>query len=104
MSLWTTVILASILSFAIKFSGYLVPQTLLEKHRFTRVTNLLTVAMLAALVAVQTLAVGQSIEIDARVPAVIVAAILFALRVPFIIVVIVAGVVAVLLRNLGWMA
>lgn len=104
MSLWTTVILASILSFAIKFSGFLVPQTMLEKPRFTRVTNLLTVAMLAALVAVQTLAVGQSIEIDARVPAVIVAAILFALRVPFIIVVIVAGVVAVVLRNVGWMA
>lgn len=104
MSLWTTVILASILSFAIKFSGFLVPQTMLEKPRFTRVTNLLTVAMLAALVAVQTLAVGQSIEIDARVPAVIVAAILFALRVPFIIVVIVAGVVAVVFRNVGWMA
>lgn len=104
MSLWTTVIVASVLSFAIKFSGYLVPQSLLEKPRFTRVTNLLTVAMLAALVAVQTLAVGQWIEIDARVPAVIVAAILFAFRVPFIIVVIVAGVIAVVLRNLGWMA
>lgn len=104
MSLWTTVIVASVLSFAIKFSGYLVPQSLLEKPRFTRVTNLLTVAMLAALVAVQTLAVGQWIEIDSRVPAVIVAAILFAFRVPFIIVVIVAGVIAVVLRNLGWMA
>jgi hypothetical protein len=29
---------------------------------------------------------------------------LFALRVPFIIVVAVAGIVAVVLRNLGWMA
>jgi hypothetical protein len=59
--------------------------------------------MLAALVAVQTLAVGQSIEIDARVPAVIVAAIMFALRVPFIIVVIVAGLIAVALRYFGIM-
>ena len=35
---------------------------------------------------------------------VILAAILFSFRVPFIIVVAIAGVVAVVLRNLGWMA
>ena len=77
---------------------------MLEKPKFTRVTNLLTVAMLAALVAVQTLGAGQAIAIDARIPAVIVAAILFSFRVPFIVVVAVAGIVAVVLRNLGWMA
>lgn len=103
MTIWGTLIVASLLSFGIKFSGYLVPQSLFERLTFTRITNLLTVAMLAALVAVQTLAVGQSIEIDARVPAVIVAAIMFALRVPFIIVVIVAGLIAVALRYFGIM-
>jgi hypothetical protein len=60
--------------------------------------------MLAALVAVQTLGAGQAIAIDARIPAVVVAAILFSFRVPFIVVVAVAGIVAVVLRNLGWMA
>ncbi|MEY4533342.1 MAG: hypothetical protein RI926_1111 [Actinomycetota bacterium] len=104
MTLWTTVIIASVLSFAVKYTGYLIPQRLLEKPTFTRVTNLLTVAMLAALVAVQTLGAGQAIALDARIPAVIVAAILFSFRVPFIVVVAVAGVVAVVLRNLGWMA
>jgi hypothetical protein len=103
MTLWGTLVVASLLSFGIKFSGYLVPQSLFERPTFTRITNLLTVAMLAALVAVQTLAVGQSIEIDARVPAVIVASIMFSLRVPFIIVVIVAGLIAVALRYFGIM-
>lgn len=104
MTLWLTVIIASVLSFAVKYTGYLIPQSMLEKPKFTRVTNLLTVAMLAALVAVQTLGAGQSIAVDARIPAVILAAILFSFRVPFIVVVVVAGIVAVVLRNLGWMA
>jgi hypothetical protein len=103
VTLWTTVIIASVLSFAVKYTGYLIPQRMLEKPTFTRVTNLLTVAMLAALVAVQTLGAGQAIAIDARIPAVIVAAILFSFRVPFIVVVAASGIVAVVLRNLGWM-
>ena len=104
MTLWLIVIIASVLSFAVKYTGYLIPQSMLEKPKFTRVTNLLTVAMLAALVAVQTLGSGQAIALDARIPAVILAAILFSFRVPFIVVVAVAGIVAVVLRNLGWMA
>lgn len=104
MTLWLTVIIASVLSFVVKYTGYLIPQSMLEKPTFTRVTNLLTVAMLAALVAVQTLGSGQAIAVDARIPAVILAAVLFSFRVPFIVVVAVAGIVAVVLRNLGWMA
>lgn len=104
MNLWPIIIIASVLAFALKYTGYLIPQRFLEKPRFTRVTNLLTVAMLAALVAVQTLGAGQEVVFDARIPAVLIAAGLFALRVPFIIVVAVAGIVAVILRNLGWMA
>jgi hypothetical protein len=102
MTMWTIVLVASALSFATKFAGYLVPPRLLEHPTAMRVANLLTVAMLAALVAVQSLAVGSSIELDARIPAVIVAAGLFALRAPFIVAVISAGAVAALLRFLGW--
>jgi uncharacterized membrane protein len=104
MNLWPIIIIASVLAFVLKYTGYLIPQRFLEKPRFTRVTNLLTVAMLAALVAVQTLGAGQEVVFDARIPAVLIASGLFALRVPFIIVVAVAGIVAVVLRNLGWMA
>ena len=104
MSLWSIVLLASFGVFAIKLVGYLVPATLLERPTPTRIANLLTVAMLAALVAVQTLGVGESIVLDARIPAVLLALLLFALRVPYIVVVLAAGVAAALLRNFGVMA
>ena len=99
--MWLIVLVASALSFSTKFPGYLVPPHLLEHPTATRIANLLTVAMLAALVAVQSLAVGSSLQMDARIPAVIVAAGLFALRAPFIVAVIAAGLVAALLRWFG---
>jgi hypothetical protein len=58
----------------------------------------LTVALLSALIVVQTLGAGQGIAVDARVPAIVVAAVLFALRVPFIVVVAAAAGVAALIR------
>ena len=57
-------------------------------------------ALLSALIVVQTLGSGQGIAVDARVPAVLVAAGLYALKVPFIVVVIAAAGVAALIRLL----
>ena len=100
MTMWQIVILASIACVIFKLAGYLVPPRLLDSPVVSRVAELLTVALLAALIGVQTFAHGQEIVIDARVPAVIVAAGLFALRVPFIVVVIVAALVAAGIRAL----
>ncbi len=104
MTLWLIVLLSAFGVFVIKVVGYLLPATLLSRPTPTRIANLLTVAILAALVAVQTLGGGESIVLDARIPAVLVAIGLFAVRVPFIVVVLVAGIVAALLRNFGLMA
>ncbi|WP_346231513.1 AzlD domain-containing protein [Parafrigoribacterium mesophilum] len=101
MTLWLIVIIASLACLALKLGGYLVPESLLERPMPSRVANLLTVALLSALVAVQTLGAGTQVTLDARVPAILVAAVLFALRVPFILVVIAAAVVAAGLRALG---
>jgi hypothetical protein len=98
VTLWQIVILASIACLAIKLAGYLVPASVLEKPAASRTADLLTVALLAALIAVQTLGQGAAIVLDARVPAVIVAVVLFALRVPFIVVVAVAAGVAAGIR------
>lgn len=98
MTVWQIIILASIAVLAIKLVGYLVPPSLIEKPTPARIANLLTVALLSALIIVQTLGNGQSIVLDARVPALIVAAGLFALRVPFILVVAAAALVAAGLR------
>ena len=66
-----------------------------------RIADLLTVALLAALVAVQTLGVGDAIVVEARVPAVLVAAGLLLLRAPFLVVVVAAAAVAAALRWWG---
>ena len=104
MTLWTAILLAALLCVGWKALGYLVPPKVLEAPRPARIADLLTVALLAALVAVQTLGLGQSIVVDARVPAVIVAGGLLLLRAPFLVVVAAAALVAALLRLWGWAA
>lgn len=100
MTTWHIILVASAATLALKLGGYFVPAGLLERERPARIADLLTVALLSALIAVQGLAAGQQIVLDARVPAVIVAAALFAMRVPFIVVVAVAAFVAAGIRAL----
>ncbi|MBU4465587.1 MAG: AzlD domain-containing protein [Actinobacteria bacterium] len=104
MTLWNAVLVASIVCVVLKTLGYLVPPRFVEAPRPARIADLLTVALLAALVAVQTVGAGQAIVVDARIPAVLVAAGLLALRAPFLVVVAAAAVVAALLRLWGWAA
>lgn len=104
MTMWTALLVASVICVALKTIGYLVPPAWLEAPRPMRIADLLTVALLAALVAVQTLGAGQAIVVDARVPAVLVAAGLLMLRAPFLVVVAAAALTAALLRLWGWAA
>ena len=101
MSVWSAVLLAACICVALKTFGYLIPARVLEAARPARISDLLTVALLAALVAVQTLGDGQSIVVDARVPAVLIAAVLLWLRQSFLVVVFAAALVAALLRWAG---
>ena len=79
------------------------PETLLDGERTSRVTTLLPVALLAALVVVQTVVgPGGSIVLDARIVAVGVAVVLLLLRANFLVIVLAAGATAALLRALGW--
>src|SRR5690606_533178 len=100
MTRWPIVIVASLGVLALKLVGYLVPAEFRERPRRSRLANLLTVALLAPLVATQTLGSGNEIGLDARVPALGLAAVLFTLRVPFVIVIIAAAAAAALIRAL----
>lgn len=104
MTMWTAVLVAAIVCVALKTIGYLIPAKWVEAPRPLRIADLLTVALLAALVAVQTLGAGQAVIVDARVPAILVAAGLLLLRAPFLVVVVAAALVAALLRLWGWAA
>ncbi len=98
MSAWNIVILAAVICVALKTVGYIVPERAFSHPTVARIASLLTVALLSALIAVQTFGAGQSIQIDARLPAVLVAGVLYALKVPFVVVVMAAAAVAALIR------
>jgi hypothetical protein len=98
---WLGVLLASLAVFLIKLAGHLAPQRLLERPSVMRTAALLTAGLLAALVAVQTLADGDQLRPDARLPALAVAAFALWRRAPFIVVVSLAALTAATLRALG---
>ncbi|WP_179873679.1 AzlD domain-containing protein [Microcella indica] len=104
MTLWQIILLASIAVLALKLVGYLVPPRVLETPTAARTANLTTVALLSALIVVQTVSAGQQLVLDARLPALVVAAGLLAVRAPFILVILAAALAAALLRMLGWAA
>lgn len=99
--IWAAVIVGSLGCFVEKVAGHLLPRSVLERDAVRQVAALLPVALLAALVAVQTFATGQSLQIDARVVAVAVAVVALVLRAPFLVVVLVAALTAALLRAGG---
>ena len=63
--------------------------------------SLVTVALLGALVAVQAFTTGDAVVLDARAAALAAAAVALALRAPFVVVVVLAAVVAAGLRALS---
>ncbi|WOP18094.1 AzlD domain-containing protein [Raineyella sp. LH-20] len=102
MSLWGWVLLACLAAYGLKLSGYLMPDRVLEHPSMTRLTTVLTIGLLSALVVMNTFARGTALVLDARVVALGVAAVALALRAPFLVVVILGAVAAALTRLLGW--
>ena len=101
MTMMLAILLASAAVYSWKLLGFLVPEKFLEKPMVSRIAALLTVALLSALMAAQSLTKDGQIVIDARLAAMGVAAILLKFKAPFLLVVAVAAAVAALLRLLG---
>ena len=64
--MWTAVLLAAFGCYLLKLGGLSVPPRILEKPLVERVADLIPVALLSALVAVQVFSQGHSIVLDAR--------------------------------------
>lgn len=95
---WTALLVAGAGCYLLKLAGLSVPARLLDHPLVERVADLIPVALLAALVAVQTFASGTDLTVDARVLGVGFAAVALMLRAPFLVVVVGAAVVAALAR------
>ena len=98
--IWTAVIAASLGCYLLKLAGLSVPPRVLERPVVERIADLIPVALLAALVAVQVFGSGQRLVLDARTAGLGVAVVLLLLRAPFLVVVFGAALSAALLRLL----
>ncbi|HYJ27506.1 MAG TPA: AzlD domain-containing protein [Nocardioides sp.] len=96
--MWTAIVLAGIGCYLLKLAGLSLPQRVLAHPTVERVADLIPVALLAALVAVQVFSTGTSLTVDARVLGLAFAAVALLLRAPFLVVVVGAAVVAALAR------
>jgi len=101
---WAAVLGSCAVAYAIKLSGHLVPQRVLQRPLVRASAALFPVALLSALLGTQTLISKGVFVADARIPAMAAAALALRARWPFIAVVAVAAVVAAGVRALGWMA
>ena len=86
-SMWIAVIGTSAIAFGLKYFGHSVPEKYLSHPRALRINTLIPIALLSALVAVQTFANKSALVIDQRVAGMTVAVIALMLKAPFPVVV-----------------
>jgi branched-subunit amino acid transport protein len=98
---WPLLLALCAISYALKAVGPLLTGGRQLGPRFRRTLDLIAVPLLAALILDQTIGDGHRIVIDARLPALAVAALLVWRRAPFLLVVLAAAATAALLRALG---
>jgi uncharacterized membrane protein len=94
---WIAVIGASALAFALKYIGSSIPESWLSHPRIQRINNLIPVALLSALVAVQTLTDKTKFVLDQRSAGVAVAIAALIAKAPFPVVVIGAALTSALI-------
>ncbi len=98
--MWAAIILTGVGCYLLKLGGLSVPGAVLERPVVQRIADLLPVALLAALIAVQVFATGTDLVLDARLVGLAVAVVALLLRAPFIVVVFVAAAAAAVVRLL----
>jgi branched-subunit amino acid transport protein len=91
---WQAVLGASFICYALKFLGTIVPNSWLEKPRFTRVNNLIPIALLTALVVVNVFANKSKLVADQRILGLGTAIVLLALKRSFLTVVLGAALIS----------
>ncbi|MEP6814995.1 MAG: AzlD domain-containing protein [Marmoricola sp.] len=103
--IWAAVLGCALGCYLLKLAGLSVPPKVLERPVVERIADLMPVALLAALIAVQVFGApggdGPRLTVDARLAGLLVAVVALLLRAPFIVVVFLAALVAALIRLLG---
>jgi hypothetical protein len=97
---WPWLLGTALACYAFKLAGMSVPDRVLRHPRVSLVADLLPIALLSALIAVQVLASGQTVTLDARLVGLGAAVVALVLRAPFLVVVVAAAAAAALVRLL----
>lgn len=98
---WAAVLVGALGCYVWKLLGLSVPERVLDDDRVRRVASLLPVALLSALIAVQTFTDGQELTLDARAAGLTVAAVAVWRKAPFLLVVALAAATTATLRALA---
>jgi branched-subunit amino acid transport protein len=88
---WIAVIGTSVLAFVLKYLGHSVPKRWLSHPRILKINSLIPIALLSALVAVQSFTKDSRLIADQRMAGVGVAVVALILRAPFPVVVLSAA-------------
>ena len=99
-ALWITVIGTSALAFILKYLGHSAPQQLMNNPRLKAVNEFIPVALLAALVAVQSGAHEGALTLDHRAAGLVVAAVALRIKAPYFVVVLSAAATSAAIVNL----
>ncbi len=99
--MWIAVIGTSVIAFGLKYFGHSIPERYLSNPRVLRINTLVPIALLSALVAVQTFGQKSALVIDQRLVGVAVAVIALALKAPFPVVVLGSAAASALVFHLG---
>jgi branched-subunit amino acid transport protein len=90
-ALWIGVLGTSAIAFTLKYLGHSIPEKYLTNPRMLRINTLIPIALLSALVGVQTITEKGKWVIDQRLAGVAVALIALSLKAPYFVVVISAA-------------
>ena len=98
-SFWIATIGTSVIAFLLKFAGHSVPERWLSHPKIQRINILIPIALLSALVAVQSFTTKTTLVIDQRLVGLVVATIALLLKAPFPVVVISAAISSAAVYN-----
>ncbi|AAZ55175.1 putative membrane protein [Thermobifida fusca YX] len=102
MMLWIAVVATGLGCYLLKYAGMAAPRALLDHPLVRRFAMAVPVALLAALIALQTVAEGNQLVVDLpRLGGIAAAVVALLLRVPFLLVLVIAAATTASLRALG---
>lgn len=99
-ALWIGVLGTSAVAFTLKYLGHSIPEKYLTNPRMLRINTLIPIALLSALVGVQTITEKGKWVIDQRLAGVAVALIALSLKAPYFVVVISAAITSAVIYRI----